>query len=58
MSDDEYLVAGGHPDTLASGRPIAPGETVPKTAVDPKDPHDAALLADGTLLTPATPKKG
>lgn len=46
----QYLVAGSHPDTLASGRPIAPGDTVPAEAVDLKDPHDQALLDSGVLI--------
>lgn len=35
---------------LASGRVIAPGEVVGARDVDLKDPHDAALVADGVLI--------
>lgn len=35
---------------LASGRVVAPGEIVSARDVDLKDPHDAALVADGLLI--------
>jgi hypothetical protein len=47
---DKYLVVGDHADTLASGRPIAPGETLPASAVNPKDPNDQRLLDGGVLI--------
>lgn len=44
-----------HPLALADGRVIAPGEPA---MVEPADPHDAALIADGALVavTPAAPR--
>lgn len=47
---DTLLVAASHPDTLASGRPIAPGDTIPRDALDENDRHDAQLIADGTFV--------
>lgn len=46
----KYLVAGDHADTLASGRPIAPGDTVPASAVDLETANDQRLLHDGALI--------
>lgn len=37
---DEWVNASLHAVTLASGRPLAPGESA---ACDMKDPHDQAL---------------
>lgn len=50
MTDHRYLVAGSHPETLASGRPITPGDKLPATAVDPKSEHDKHLLEAGALI--------
>lgn len=51
---DKYLFVGAHADSLASGRPVAPYEELdqskPSDKVDPDDPHDAALIAEGKLL--------
>lgn len=47
---DKYLFVGGHADSLASGRPVAPYQEVPGDYVDPDDPHDAALIAEGKLI--------
>ncbi len=46
----KYLVAGDHADTLASGRPIAPGDELAAAAVDLDSPHDKRLLQDGVLI--------
>jgi hypothetical protein len=54
---EKYLFVGYHADTLASGRPVAPGDAVPAGAVDPKDPHDRALLDEGRLIEPAPQKE-
>lgn len=46
----ELLVVLSHPDTLASGRPIAPGDRVPADELDPKDLHDARLIIDEAFV--------
>jgi hypothetical protein len=54
---DEYRVASRHPEDIASGKSFAPGELA--VGVDPKDPHDQALIEDGrlVLITPQKPTK-
>lgn len=61
MSDDTHLNRATHPVSLASGRPLAPGDT---GAPDLDDPHDKALVDDGTLIaietgdeTPSKPRQ-
>ncbi|MEJ7824909.1 MAG: hypothetical protein WKF48_05745 [Solirubrobacteraceae bacterium] len=54
----KYLVAGDHADVLASGRPIAPGETVAAGAVDLEHPHDRRLMADGVLIDTQPAREG
>lgn len=46
----DLLVVLSHPDTLASGRPIAPGDHVAPDALNPKDMHDARLIIDGAFV--------
>jgi hypothetical protein len=53
----KYLVAGDHSETLASGRPIAPGDELAADSVDLDSPHDQRLLADGVLIDTQTKKK-
>jgi hypothetical protein len=45
----QYLFAGDHPEPLASGRTLLPGDTVPADAVNPDDAHDRYLLDEGRL---------
>lgn len=52
----QYLFTGDHPEPLASGRTLLPGESVPASAVDPEDPHDRYLL-DEQRLRPLVPEK-
>lgn len=47
----EYKWVGLHPQDLASGRMLAPGERVKLTDEEATDPHNAALIEDGTLLS-------
>jgi hypothetical protein len=55
---DKYLFVGDHADTLGGGRPVAPGDPVPASAVDPKThPHDQHLLDTGALIEPVAEKK-
>lgn len=51
-----YLYRGDHADTLASGRPVEPGEEIAKEFVDVDDPHDARLIRDGLLHELPKPK--
>jgi hypothetical protein len=43
----EWVNASTHAVTLASGRPLAPGD---RAACDMKDPHDQALRDAGHLI--------
>lgn len=47
---DRLLYIGEHAETLASGRPVAPGDRIPASALDNDDPHDQRLLQDGVLI--------
>ena len=51
---DEYVNVSRTAVTLASGRPLAPGEA---DKINPKDPHDQALVDDGLLLKAETGKE-
>jgi hypothetical protein len=44
---DDYRNRETHAVTLASGRPLAPGETSP---LNLDDPHDQALLEQGSVV--------
>lgn len=48
----EYRNIASHAVTLASGRPLAVGDAA---EIDPKDPHDKALVDDGTLIKAENP---
>lgn len=51
----DYLVSSTHPEDLASGRVVEPGEIV---EVDVKDSHNRRLVDDGRLiLIPAKRKR-
>lgn len=54
MPADQYVNASGHGITLASGRPLASGDSGP---ADPKDPHDQALIGEGQLVKVDKPSK-
>jgi hypothetical protein len=45
---DRYLYVGEHADTLASGRPVAPGDRIPASALD--EEHDKRFLDEGLLI--------
>lgn len=49
---------GLHPDTLANGRSVGPGEFVDLTAEEIEDPHNAALIEAGVLLDTAAAEEG
>ncbi len=48
---EKYLYAGLNAGPLASGRWAAPGEAIRDADVNPDHPNDAALIADGVLIT-------
>lgn len=45
-----YLYTGVTPGVLASGQPIAPGDTVHADRVDPEHPEDKRLLDERLLV--------
>lgn len=58
---DSYLYVGEHADTLASGRPVAPGETVPADALNLDEDAgapDQRFLTDRLLIEPLAPGSG
>jgi len=51
-----FFLSSTHPEDLACGTVVAPGETTSKA--NPKDPHDKRLIAEGKLIEiPAKPRK-
>lgn len=58
----EFRFVGGHTADLASGRVVAPGETVKLTEDELKEPHNQRLVDEGLLLKAERPadkrKKG
>ena len=46
---DRYLYVGMHADTLASGRPVAPGDRIPASALDDQG-ADQRFLDDELLI--------
>jgi hypothetical protein len=53
-----YRCVSTHPEDLASGRFVAPGDQVPQGAIDPKNPHDARLIDEGLLIEIPAAKRG
>jgi hypothetical protein len=52
----EYRAVGDHQFDLSSGRIVAPGDKVPRSALDAESDHDKALVDEGRLL-PIEPAK-
>lgn len=50
-----YRFVGDHADSLANGRPVAPGEYVKLSKEEINDHHNAQLIEDGKLIE-VTPK--
>lgn len=50
-------VGSSHPQSLASGRMLAPGETVELSAEEARDPQNAVLIEEGGLIPVKAPKK-
>ena len=46
----EYKWVGDHPQDLASGQVLAPGETAELSDDDVRDPHNESLVAEGGLI--------
>jgi len=45
---NEYRVVSDHPEDLADGRQVGPGEFVKN--VDPDEPHNRRLIDDGRII--------
>lgn len=50
MAELEYKWVGNHPQDLADGRMLAPGDTVKLSEEDVRLPHNESILADGLLI--------
>lgn len=46
----EYKWVGNHPQDLASGQELAPGETAELSDDDVRNPHNESLITDGNLI--------
>jgi hypothetical protein len=55
---DELKWVGSHPQDLASGQMLAPGETCELSAAEQREPHNAALIDGGGLIPVHAKKKG
>jgi hypothetical protein len=56
VTDAPYLFTGDHADTLESGRPVAPGDTIPADAVSDADRDRLPLVSlEPPVLTAARP---
>lgn len=55
MSTSKYRYVGIHPESLANGRPVEPGEFVDLSDDDFQDPHNEMLLLDGNLIEAVEP---
>lgn len=53
MSEQEFRVTSRRPEDLASGRPVAPGESVKLSDDEQKEPRNKFLIGRG-LLKPVT----
>jgi hypothetical protein len=53
----EYKWVGDHPQDLASGQVLAPGETATLTKEDVEDYFNASLISDGGLILLEEKKK-
>ena len=54
----DHLFVGTHVEDLASGRTIAPGETITLSAEEAEDPHNKRLLDEELLIPVQKPKRG
>jgi hypothetical protein len=50
-------LSASHPEDLASGRVISPGESVKLTDDELKEPHNKRLIDEGVLLEKQQAKK-
>jgi hypothetical protein len=56
MSDLVKLRGDWHPEVLADGRTIAPGEPFDRAFLDPDDPGDARLIDEGLIIESEAPQ--
>lgn len=50
MSKEKFRFIGDHPEDLASGQVLAPGQHVTLSKDEVADDHNARLIADGKLI--------
>jgi hypothetical protein len=50
VSDTVKVRGDWHPENLASGRVVAPGEVFERSALDMDDPHDTRLVEEGVII--------
>ena len=50
MTELVKLRGDWHPEVLADGRTIAPGEPFDRALLDPNDPGDARLIDEGLII--------
>lgn len=53
----KYKHVGSHPEDLASGRVVAPGELVDLKGDEVSDPHNKRLIDEEILVEAAAKKK-
>jgi hypothetical protein len=46
----EYKMVGDHPEDLADGRVLGPGEVTELSDEDLEDPHNQRLIEEGVLI--------
>ena len=46
----EFKLVGDHPEDLADGQMLAPGETAKLSKEDEEDPHNLRLIEEGKLI--------
>lgn len=61
MAKTDYKFIGNHPEDLADGRLLVPGEVVQLSPDELKEPHNARYIEEGLLINagkPGTSSKG
>lgn len=60
MAETAYAKVRGdwHPEVLANGQTMAPGEPFPRKMLDAKDAGDRRLLDEGIVIDAVAPNEG
>lgn len=53
-----YVSVDASPETLASGQPLIPGETINLKAEEVKDEHNKRIIESGSLIEVKEEKSG